>query len=72
MDEEARYSSVFRGVDDSGYDEKENLFDQRNMDTFADVSGSFVSKSFADLLSGRHNEGALVPSCSSSRVLDNF
>ncbi|KAK1360285.1 polyadenylate-binding protein-interacting protein 3-like [Heracleum sosnowskyi] len=69
MDEEARYSSVFRGVDDSGYDEKENLFDQRNMETFADVSGSFVSKSFADLLSGRRNEGALVPSCSSSRDL---
>ncbi|WOG99128.1 hypothetical protein DCAR_0518476 [Daucus carota subsp. sativus] len=52
MDEEARFSSVLRGVDDSGFDEKENLLDIHNSETFGNVSG-FVGKSFSDFPSGR-------------------
>ncbi|XP_023761931.1 polyadenylate-binding protein-interacting protein 3 [Lactuca sativa] len=38
LDEETKYSSVFRGgVDDSGYDESEDVFDSQNSETFGDV-----------------------------------
>ncbi|KAK1375926.1 LsmAD domain-containing protein [Heracleum sosnowskyi] len=66
LDEETRFSSVFRGVDDSGYDEKENLLDSRNIETFGGVSDSFIGKSFTSFKSGKSNDGAEMPSSSSS------
>lgn len=67
IDEETRFSSVFRGVDDSGYDEDEEvLFETRNDETFG-ASSSVVSKSFGNLTSGKTDDGAQVSSCSSSK-----
>ncbi|XP_076925451.1 polyadenylate-binding protein-interacting protein 4-like [Bidens hawaiensis] len=40
LDEETKYSSVFRGVDDSGYHEDEDILDSKNSQTFGDVSDS--------------------------------
>ncbi|XP_076884994.1 polyadenylate-binding protein-interacting protein 3-like [Bidens hawaiensis] len=40
LDEETKYSSVFRGVDDSGYDENEDIWDSENIETFGNVSDS--------------------------------
>lgn len=68
MDEETRFSSVFRGVDDTGYDEKENLLDSRNIETFGGVPDSFIGKSLAAFKSGKSNDGAEMPSSSSSMV----
>ncbi|CAL1361069.1 unnamed protein product [Linum trigynum] len=65
-DEEARYSSVIRGreVDDSGYDEDENiLLDKRNTETFGDVPASSGAK--ADLTRAKSNDSAGVLSISS-------
>lgn len=72
MDEEARFSSVFRRVDDSGFDEKENLLDFRNSETFGDVSGFVVGKSFPDFPSGRSIDAAQLLSISSTMVVSNF
>ncbi|XP_059645106.1 polyadenylate-binding protein-interacting protein 4-like isoform X2 [Cornus florida] len=67
IDEETRFSSVFRGVDDSGYDDHEDiLLDSRNTETFGDDSGSAVSRAFTDLTSGKSNVGAQLSSHSSS------
>jgi len=67
IDEETRFSSVFRGVDDSGYDEDEEvLFESRNDETFG-ASSSVVSKSFGNLSSGKNDDGAQVSSWSSSK-----
>ncbi|KAL8113697.1 hypothetical protein AgCh_020848 [Apium graveolens] len=70
LDEETRFSSVFRAVDDSGYDEKENILDSRNIETFGGVSDSFIGKSFTAFKSGKSNDGAEMPSSSSS--MDDF
>lgn len=69
MDEEARFSSVFRRVDDSGFDEKENLLDFRNSETFGDVPGFVVGKSFPDFPSGRSIDAAQLLSISSTMGL---
>ncbi|KAL1829285.1 hypothetical protein ACET3Z_007697 [Daucus carota] len=66
LDEETRYSSVFRGVNDSGYDEKENLLDSRNIETFGGASDSSIGKSFTAFKSGKSNDVAEMPSSSSS------
>ncbi|XP_071741949.1 polyadenylate-binding protein-interacting protein 3-like isoform X2 [Rutidosis leptorrhynchoides] len=50
LDEETKYSSVFRGVDDSGYDEDEDVLDSQNNETFGDVSDSIMNKSFSEAL----------------------
>ncbi|KAI3789820.1 hypothetical protein L2E82_02624 [Cichorium intybus] len=50
LDEETKYSSVHRGVDDSGYDENEDVLDSHNNETFGDVSDSVI-----DLTSGQSN-----------------
>lgn len=67
IDEETRFSSVYRGeVDDSGYDEDEDiLLDARNTDTFGDSSGS-SRKGSLEWTGGKINNGAQVPSSSSS------
>lgn len=69
IDEETRFSSVYRGeVDDSGYDEDEDiLLDARNTDTFGDSSGS-SRKGSLEWTGGKINNGAQVPSSSSSVV----
>lgn len=72
MDEEARFSSVFRPVDDSGFDEKEDLLDFRNSETFGDVSGFVRGKSFPDFPSGRSIDAAQLLSISSTMVVINF
>lgn len=74
IDEETRYSSVYRGavVDDSGYDEDEDiLLDTRNTETFGGSPGS-VRKSSIDWTSGKGNNGAQVPSSSSSVVFPSL
>ncbi|KAL3511640.1 hypothetical protein ACH5RR_024357 [Cinchona calisaya] len=58
VDEETRFSSVFRGVDDSGYDDIEDiLLDARNDETFGGDYVSGIGKSFTDLASGKPNDG---------------
>ncbi|GFP85715.1 polyadenylate-binding protein-interacting protein 4 [Phtheirospermum japonicum] len=59
MDEETRFSSVRRRVDDSGYDEIENiLLDSRNDETFGDVTSSVIGKLPTDLNTGKISDGA--------------
>ncbi|CAK9179909.1 unnamed protein product [Ilex paraguariensis] len=67
IDEETRFSSVLRGVDDSGYDENEDiLLDSHNIETFGGVSGSVISGSFTELTRVKSTDGAQVSLCSSS------
>lgn len=66
IDEETRFSSVFRAkvADDSAYDENEDIsFNSRNMETFGGSSGSDIR--FADTFSGKCNDVASVSSSSS-------
>ncbi|KAL3840789.1 hypothetical protein ACJIZ3_025380 [Penstemon smallii] len=49
IDEETRFSSVYRGVDDSGYDEIEDiLFDTQNDETFGGVSDTITCNPLID------------------------
>ncbi|XP_010273958.1 PREDICTED: polyadenylate-binding protein-interacting protein 4-like isoform X2 [Nelumbo nucifera] len=65
-DEEARFSSVLRGVDDSGYEESEDsALDSHNSDTFGASSGSVISRSFSDVVRGKTNDGTHASSSSS-------
>ncbi|XP_043704837.1 polyadenylate-binding protein-interacting protein 4-like [Telopea speciosissima] len=67
IDEETRFSSVFRGLDDSGYEESEEMtFGSRNTEGFGGSSGSVISRSFSDVARGKSNDGAQVSSSSSS------
>ncbi|KAL0463804.1 UNVERIFIED_CONTAM: Polyadenylate-binding protein-interacting protein 4 [Sesamum latifolium] len=67
IDEETRFSSVYRGVDDSGYDEIEDiLLDARNDETFGGVSSSVIGKPLMDMHSGKASDGTRVSSRSSS------
>ncbi|KAL6996288.1 Polyadenylate-binding protein-interacting protein 3 [Sarracenia purpurea var. burkii] len=67
IDEETRFSSVFRGVDDNGYDEDEEvLLESRNHETFGACS-SVVSRPSANLISEKSNDGSQVSSCSTSK-----
>ncbi|KAK9060523.1 hypothetical protein SSX86_021227 [Deinandra increscens subsp. villosa] len=43
LDEETKYSSVSRAVDDSGYDENEDILDSQNDETFGAVSDSILN-----------------------------
>ncbi|XP_051114241.1 polyadenylate-binding protein-interacting protein 4-like [Andrographis paniculata] len=68
LDEETLYSSVYRGADDSGYDEVEDiLLDSRNDETFGDVSDSIVAKPLMDANTGSAGDGIKSSSRSSSR-----
>ncbi|KAL3639787.1 Polyadenylate-binding protein-interacting protein 3 [Castilleja foliolosa] len=59
MDEETRFSSVRRRVDDSGYDEIENiLLDSRNDETFGGVTSSVIGKPSTDLNTVKLSDGA--------------
>ncbi|KAL0295529.1 UNVERIFIED_CONTAM: Polyadenylate-binding protein-interacting protein 4 [Sesamum calycinum] len=67
IDEETRFSSVYRGVDDSGFDEIEDiLLDARNDETFGGVSSSVIGKPLMDMHSGKASDGTRVSSRSSS------
>ncbi|KAF8388763.1 hypothetical protein HHK36_025443 [Tetracentron sinense] len=67
IDEETRFSSVFRGVDDSGYEENEDIIlDSRNTETFGGSSGSSISMSLSDVARGKNNDGVQASSSSSS------
>ncbi|XP_042484590.1 polyadenylate-binding protein-interacting protein 4-like isoform X2 [Macadamia integrifolia] len=63
IDEETRFSSVFRGANDSGYEESEDMtFDLRNTEGFGGSSGTVISRSFSDLGRGKSDDGPLVSS----------
>lgn len=71
IDEETRFSSVFRGkmVDDSGYEENEDiLLDSHNDETFGDSSDSII-KNPIDWSSGKSNDVARVSSSSCAAVV---
>ncbi|CAA2979170.1 Hypothetical predicted protein [Olea europaea subsp. europaea] len=66
IDEETRFSSVYRAVDDSQYDEIEDIvLDSQNDETFGDVYGSVTGKSFTDLGTGKINFESQMSSRSS-------
>ncbi|KAG8380132.1 hypothetical protein BUALT_Bualt07G0161800 [Buddleja alternifolia] len=66
MDEETRFSSVYRGADDSGYDEIEDiLLDSRNDETFGSVSDSVIVKTLIGASTAKTNDGSRVSSKSS-------
>lgn len=68
FDEESRFSSVFRGVDDGRYEENEDMrLDEHNNETFGVSSGSVINQSFPDR--GKSNDGAQVSSSCSSAVI---
>ncbi|KAK9102486.1 hypothetical protein Sjap_019740 [Stephania japonica] len=63
VDEETRFSSVFRGNDDSGYQESEDtMLDTQNTETFGGSSISSLGKSFSDIAGGKSDDGAHVSS----------
>ncbi|XWS18834.1 hypothetical protein CRYUN_Cryun32bG0079100 [Craigia yunnanensis] len=67
LDEEMRFSSVYRGrgVDDSGYEEEEDIMlDSHNIETFGDSSDS-LSRRPADLTCLQSSDGVRMPSSSS-------
>ncbi|KAI3991850.1 hypothetical protein MKX01_012795 [Papaver californicum] len=66
IDEETRYSSVFRGHDDSGYEEADEIvLDSQNNETFRGSSSSVINKS-SDTVRGKNNCGATASSTCSS------
>ncbi|KAK4365638.1 hypothetical protein RND71_013518 [Anisodus tanguticus] len=66
VDEETRFSAVVREVDDSGYDDCEDiLLDSRNDETFQGIS-SAMGMSSTDMSSRKMSDGAQVSSRSSS------
>lgn len=69
IDEETRFSSVYRGKadDDSGYEEHEDiLLDSHNTETFGSLPGSAIKRS-TNLPIGKSNDGARMSSSSSSK-----
>ncbi|KAL2926242.1 Polyadenylate-binding protein-interacting protein 3 [Bienertia sinuspersici] len=57
VDEETKYSSVFRGIDDSGCADEDVLLNSRDAETFGDSSGPAFGRSFADVTSGKSSKG---------------
>ncbi|XP_057541278.1 polyadenylate-binding protein-interacting protein 4-like [Amaranthus tricolor] len=56
IDEETKYSSVYRGPDDSGYAD-EDVLGSLDAETFGDSSGPAFGRSFADVTSGKSGKG---------------
>lgn len=68
FDEERRFSSVLRGVDDGRYEESEDMMlDDHNNETFGVSSGSVINHSLPDR--GKSNDGAQASSNFSSVVI---
>ncbi|XP_075505245.1 polyadenylate-binding protein-interacting protein 3-like isoform X1 [Primulina tabacum] len=66
IDEETRFSSVYRGVDDRGYDEIEDVsLDSKNDETFGHVSDSATEIPPMNVSIGKTSYGTLVSSRSS-------
>ncbi|KAK9690358.1 hypothetical protein RND81_09G122200 [Saponaria officinalis] len=57
LDEETKYSSVFRGFDDSGYADEDVVVDSHDIETFGDSSVPGFIRSFADVTSGKTGKG---------------
>ncbi|XP_074285185.1 polyadenylate-binding protein-interacting protein 3-like [Silene latifolia] len=53
IDEETKYSSVFRGFDDSGCADENEVLDSHDLETFGDSYGPGFVRSFADVASGK-------------------
>ncbi|KAL1551725.1 Polyadenylate-binding protein-interacting protein 3 [Salvia divinorum] len=54
LDEETRFSSVYRGTDGSTYEEiVETVLDSQNDETFGDVSGSYIGRTHTDMNRGK-------------------
>ncbi|KAI4381840.1 hypothetical protein MLD38_007874 [Melastoma candidum] len=71
VDEETRFSSVYRGrvADDSGYEEEEDiLLDIRNGETFDDAASSVIEKVFSGIAGGIDSDDSLLSSRSSMDV----
>lgn len=67
IDEETKYSSVYRGITDSGYEENEDIvLDAHNTETFGGPTDSFISKSFSDTSRRKTNDGNHASSSFSS------
>ncbi|KAK9281572.1 hypothetical protein L1049_004475 [Liquidambar formosana] len=67
FDEETRFSSVLRGVNDTGYEESDDIMlDSHNIETFGGSSVSSISRISTDLTYGKTNDGPHVSSSSSS------
>ncbi|KZV33681.1 ataxin-2 [Dorcoceras hygrometricum] len=65
VDEETRFSSVYRVVDDGGYDEIEDILDSQNDETLGVVSGSIFGKPHTNMSFLETNERAEISSGSS-------
>lgn len=71
IDEETKYSAVYRGADDSGCADEDVLLNSRDAETFGDSTGPAFGRSFADVASGKSGkgfEGTRVSSRSSMKV----
>ncbi|XP_068661963.1 polyadenylate-binding protein-interacting protein 3-like isoform X2 [Aristolochia californica] len=70
LDEETRYSSVFRGVDDGRYEETDDTkLDSRNTETFGSSTDSVIKRTFSDMTQRKSSDEAQVsPSCSMEEV----
>ncbi|PIA27736.1 hypothetical protein AQUCO_07600117v1 [Aquilegia coerulea] len=67
IDEETRFSSVFRGISDNGYEENEEIvLDSHNTDTFGGPSESVISRSFSDVARRKNEDGTHASSSFSS------
>ncbi|KAL4583661.1 hypothetical protein LXL04_008243 [Taraxacum kok-saghyz] len=83
LDEETKYSSVFRGVDDSGYDEHDDIWDSENNETFGTndstinnpltdfKSGSQPQSSFPSLIEGQSSQASTSSDFYPSGSFDN-
>ncbi|XP_021736746.1 polyadenylate-binding protein-interacting protein 3-like isoform X2 [Chenopodium quinoa] len=70
IDEETKYSAVYRGADDSGCADEDILLNSRDAETFGDSTGPAFGRSFADVASGKSGkgfEGGRVPSRSTGK-----
>ncbi|KAL9232031.1 hypothetical protein vseg_007180 [Gypsophila vaccaria] len=58
IDEETKYSSVFRGFDDSGCGDEDDMSNSHDLETFGDSCGPSFVRSFADVASGKSGKTA--------------
>lgn len=53
IDEETKYSSVYRVVDDSGHEDEDVILNSQDIEIFGDSSRPAFGRSFADVTSGK-------------------
>lgn len=74
IDEETRFSSVYRGkrIDDSGNEENDDIpLDSHNSETFGGIFGSVIKRS-DEIDGGKDKDGARTLANSSSMVSPQF